>query len=293
MTIPMPLRRRLAGATLCALLLVVAPAGLPAAAADGSPAVPSTRVLSDEWRFEVGGLWADFNSSFQLSQGRLVGTAVNLEDDLGLSSDTTTWNVNGTWRFGSVSALGFGYTSFNRDGSNKLKQTITVGDTVYDADARLDSEVDFDFLQLFYRWSAVNNGKAEAGFTFGLSTYKIEASLAGEGTVTQNGQPTYFKRAEEGEDVTAPIPVVGLFVNYAFTPNLILMADANFFRIDVGDISGSVVTSQAKLDYYFTRNFGAGVSLYGHYVRAEVEGDTDWNVGLNQNGFGAHLAFVF
>ena len=291
MTIPTPLRRTAVAASACAALFAFL--ALPAAAADESAGPRPARVLSDTWHFELGGLWADFNSSFQLGTDRIVGTAINLEDDLGLSSDTTTWNVNGFWRFGSASALSFGYTSFNRDGSNKLDQTITVGDTVYEANAKIDTEVDFDFLQLCYRWSAINNGKTEAGFSFGLSTYKIRASVAGEGTVTEGGEPTYFRRAEEGEDVTAPIPVVGLFINYAFTPNLILMADANFFRIDVGNVSGNVISSQAKLDYYFTKNFGAGVSLYGNYVRADVSGDTDWNIGLNQNGFGAHLSLVF
>jgi hypothetical protein len=87
--------------------------------------------------------------------------------------------------------------------------------------------------------------------------------------------------------------VVGLFINYAFTPNLILMANANFFRIDVSGVSGSVVSSQASLDWYFTKNFGVGASIFGNYVRADMSGDTDWNVNVNQNGFGAHASFVF
>ena len=291
MTIPTSVRRTVAAAaTSIATIVLLAPA---AAAADPPPAVQSTRVLSDEWHFELGGLWAKFDSSFQLGTDKIVGTSVNLEDDLGLSSDTTTWNLNGFWRFGSVSALGFGYTSFNRDGSNKLDQAITVGDTVYDVNARIDSELDMDFLQLYYRWSVVNNGRTEAGFNFGLSTYRIEASVSGEGSVDENGEPTFFRNAEEKEDIVAPIPVVGLFINYAFTPDLILMADASFFRIDVGDISGNVISSRATLDYYFTEHFGAGVSVYGNYVRAEVSGDSDWTVGVNQNGFGAHLSLVF
>ncbi|MCU0222470.1 MAG: hypothetical protein MUF27_00025 [Acidobacteria bacterium] len=291
MTIPLPLCRTAVAAVASAALFAFL--ALPAAAADESAGPRPARVLSDTWHFELGGLWANFNSSLQLSKGKVIGTAINLEDDLDLSSDTTTWNLNGSWRFGSASSLGFAYTSFNRDGSNKLDRTFTVGDTVFDVDAKIDTEVDLDFLQLYYRWSAINSGKTEAGFSFGLSTYKISASIAGEGTVTEGGESTFRKQAQEGEDITAPIPVVGLFINYAFTPNLILMADANFFRIDVGDISGSVISSQAKLDYYFTRNIGAGVSVFGNYVRADVSGDTDWTIGLNQNGFGAHLSCVF
>ncbi len=289
MTILLPLRRTAAAA--CAALFAFL--ALPAAAADESANLRPARVLSDTWHFELGGLWADFNSSFQLSTGDVLGAALNLEDDLNLSSDTTTWNVNGSWRFGSASSLGFEYTSFDRDGDNKIDRAITVGDTVFEADARIETEAKLDFLRLYYRWSAINNGKTEAGFSFGLSTYKISASIAGEGTVTEGGESTFRRRAAEKEDILAPIPVVGLFLNYAFTPNLILMADANFFRIDVGGVSGNVVSSQAKLDYYFTKNFGAGVSIFGHYIRAEVSGDTDWNIGLNQNGFGAHLSCVF
>jgi hypothetical protein len=291
MAILTPLRRVIATAAVCAAAFAFL--ALPAAAA-GEPAGPKpARVLSDEWHFELGGLWADFNSSFQMSRDKLIGTSINLEDDLGLSSDTTTWALNGFWRFGSASSVGFAYTAFNRDGSNKLDQAVTIGDTVYDVDARIDSSMDLDFLQLYYRWSAINNGKTEAGFSFGLSTYKIKASFSGEGTVNQNGESSYRQSAKESEDVVAPIPVVGLFINYAFTPNLILMANANFFRIDVSGVSGSVVSSQASLDWYFTKNFGVGASIFGNYVRADMSGDTDWNVNVNQNGFGAHASFVF
>jgi hypothetical protein len=291
MAILTPLRRVIATAAVCASAFGFL--ALPAAAA-GEPAGPRpARVLSDEWHFELGGLWADFNSSFQMSRDKLIGTSINLEDDLGLSSDTTTWVLNGFWRFGSASSVGFTYTAFNRDGSNKLDQAVTIGDTVYDVDARIDSSMDLDFLQLYYRWSAINNGKTEAGFSFGLSTYKIKASFSGEGTVDQNGESSYRQSAKESEDVVAPIPVVGLFINYAFTPNLILMANANFFRIDVSGVSGSVVSSQASLDWYFTKNFGVGASIFGNYVRADMSGDTDWNVNVNQNGFGAHASFVF
>jgi hypothetical protein len=291
MRILLPLRRFAAAAAACAALFAFL--ALPAAAADESANLRPARVLSDTWHFELGGLWASFNSSFQLSRGDVLGAALNLEDDLNLSSDTTTWNVNGFWRFGSASSLGFVYTSFDRDGGNNLDRTITVGDTVFEADARIETESKLDFLQLYYRWSAINSGKTEAGFSFGLSTYKISASIAGEGTVTEGGESTFRRRAAEGEDIVAPIPVVGLFLNYAFTPNLILMADANFFRIDVSGVSGNVISSQAKLDYYFTKNFGAGVSIFGNYIRAEVTGDTDWNLGFGQNGFGAHLSCVF
>ncbi len=291
MTVRMSLRRAVVATAACAATLFFL--ALPAAADDDSAGLKPARVLSDDWHFELGGLWSDFSSSLQVSRDRGLGTSLNLEDDLGLSSDTTTWYVNGFWRIGGPNSVGFAYAAFNRDGSNKLDQAITIGDTVYDVDARVDSSLDFNFLQLYYHWSAINNGKTEAGFSFGLSTYKIRASISGEGTVNGNGEPTFRSAATETEDVVAPIPVVGLFINYAFTPNLILMANANFFRINVSGVSGRVISSQASLDWYFTKNFGVGASIYGNYAQVEVSGDTDWNVGLDQAGFGAHASFVF
>jgi len=291
MTIPTSLRRAVAVTAACAATLFFL--ALPAAAADDSAGLKPARVLSDDWHFELGGLWADFRSGLQVSSSRAIGTSVNLEDDMGLSSNTTTWVANGFWRISGPHSVGFAYTSFNRDGSNKLDQTITIGDTVYDVDARVDSSLDFDFLQLYYHWSAINNGKTEAGFAFGLSTYRIEASISGQGTVNGNGEENFREHAEQSEDVVAPIPVVGLFINYAFTPDLILMANANFFRIDVGDVAGRVISSQASLDWYFTKNFGAGVSIFGNSINADVNGSRDWMVNLNESGFGAHASFVF
>lgn len=292
MTIATFLRRAAQQGTACAIFVGLT--AVPAAFADEtSSSLTPARVLSDEWRIELGGLWAEFDSGLQVSSGNLIGTSMNLENDLGLSSDTTTWNLNGFWRFGSASSVGFAYTSFSRDGSNKLKQAITIGDTIFDVDARIDSELDIDLIEFFYRWSAVNNGKTEAGFTFGLSSYWISAELSGEGTVYQDGEGQYRQNATESEDVVAPIPVVGMFVHYAFTPNLILMANADFFRLDVGDVSGSFISGVAKLDYYFTKNFGAGVGIFGNYLRVNVDDDRNWNIDANQNGFGAHVALVF
>lgn len=292
MTIASFLRRAAELGAACAILLglTVVPAAF---AGETTSSLTPARVLSDTWRFELGGLWANFDSGLQVSSGNLIGTSMNLENDLGLSSDTTTWNLNGYWRFGSANSVGFGYTSFSRTGSNKLKEAITVGDTVYDVDARLDSELDLQVLELYYRRSVVNNGKTEAGFTFGLSSYKIKASLAGEGTVNEDGESQYRENATESEDAVAPIPVVGLFVNYAFTPKLILMTNAEFFRLNVGDVGGRFISSRALLEYYFTKNVAAGVSIFGNYLSVEVDDRHVWKVNANQSGFGAHVAVVF
>lgn len=274
--------------TAAAALLVLTWTGaqVPASAADES------RLLSDRGGFSVGGFLVDFNTDIQAGKSNL-GTSIDLEDDLLLETDKSTFRIDGFFRFAPTHALDAGFFSIGRNGTAILDKQIEFNDVIY-GPGRVDSEFDVNLFRVAYRHSFVNTGKTEAGFTAGLSTYDFSAMLDGTVIIDQ-GLPTEREvTAREEASVVAPVPTVGMFVHHAFLPNLIFKLDANFFRLaSISDYSGRLTDTRVTLDWFFVRNVGIGGGINNTDLRfAKETGDT-FSVNYVQSGFLGYFTFAF
>jgi len=268
---------------------------IPALAFD--PAPGDTPILSDQWVLDFQYSISTFRSNLQAGSGTLVGAWIQLEDDIGVEGSKDLWKLGGIWRWGTRSSLAFGYTSYERSGAQRIEKEIEVEDVVYDVGAKIQATVDWQQLLALYRWSAVNSGKTEAGFSAGLSSIWVEGTLEGKGTLIEEPAPTKvdeIRTYKTGAKVFAPVPVLGAYIVHAFTPRLIFSTSGEVFFISAGDYTGSNVGANATLRYFVTRNFGLGASFYASAVRIEREGgDKPYRVELGQTGLGLVLTGAF
>lgn len=271
------------------LLLVLAASTGAALADDGEQR--ETPFLDDKLGFSLGGYVVDFRTDAAAGFGTVVGTVIRLEDDLSVEDNKSTFRLGGFHRFGTRHGLEIGFFDLKRSGSTVIDEQIEFNGIVYDVGAQVDSEFDVRVFKAAYRHSLVNNGKTEAGFSAGLSTYWFDLLLDGEATIEEGRQTVEQVRTET--DILAPVPIVGMFIHHAITPKWILRMRAQFFDLDVGDLAGRLVDTEITFDYFFSRHFGIGLGGNTTDIRYENMGDKPYSVDYRQSGLVWYASAVF
>lgn len=271
-----------------ALLMLAASLG-PALAAEGDQR--EARVLEDKFGFSLGGYLVDFRTDASAGFGTLVGTSIRLEDDLGVDDGKSTFRLGGFYRFNSRHGLDASFFNLNRSGSRVTEGQIEFNGVLYDVGAQVDSDFDVTLFKVNYRYSFINNGKTEAGFSAGLSTYSFNLLLDGEATVEENRQIIERVRVEEA--ILAPVPTMGMFINHAITPKWILRMQAEFLDLDTGDFAGRLVDSSITFEYYFSKHIGIGFGTNTTDIRFENSGTDPYSVDYRQSGLVWYVSAVF
>jgi len=228
--------------------------------------------LQDRWSFDLGAYSPDIKSSASLNSttnGR--GTTVNLEDILGLSDHKTVGEILGRVRLGEKWRIEAEYFSLNRSSSRAISKDINWGDNTYTVGTVVASEFNSDIYRLSVGYSFIKNTEGELGVAIGAHVTDFSTSLSA-GSVGGGNR-----------DTLAPLPTVGLYGAYAFTPRWLLSGRGDIFSIKYGDYDGTLVNATAKLDYRVSRHFGVGVGY--RYV--------DYDVNMTKTNFTGNINYVF
>jgi len=278
-----------------AVLFTLAPISTQAAWNDEQE--HESRILSDRWNVWLGGFLPNFNTTVAYGSRGLLGTVIRLEDTLGLEEDLSTGKVGFFYRFSNKRAILFDYTALNRDATGTLGKDITIGEgeneVTYSLGAIVDSTLDNDIFTVTYRHSFINNGKTEAGFTAGISAFRFDFNVAGEGEVS-DGVNTETRQAEAGDSLMIPVPAFGMYINHGFSKKWILRMNAGFLSLNIGDIEGRYLTTSVTVDYIITKHFGLG----GGFTRQDVNvhstgGDNPYLIEYRVGGPTLYFSLVF
>jgi hypothetical protein len=99
-----------------------------------------------------------------------------------------------------------------------------------------------------------------------LTWLELSAGLEGNGTYTpinadgSLGTPVTGSFNREGSQ-GAPVPMVGLNLDWALARRLVVRGYTRFFRINVSAFDGGLYESGVRLNWYFVKNFGLGVGF--------------------------------
>jgi len=276
----------------CALALCLTTAGLTLAA-EGQKE-KEYRGLNERFRVGTGALIADFRTDAAFGVAGLLGTLVRIEDDLGLDDDDKTFGIEGRYRFNERHAIGFAGYSLSRTGFSTIDEEIEFNGRIFAVGADVSSEFDNALYRLDWRYTPIQTNRANAGFIVGLSTYDFRVGLEGEATFDDGsggGSQTTFTRVEE--DVLAPIPTLGMIINYGITPSLMFRAKAEWLNLDIGDLEGKVIGTSLGVEWNFHRHVGVGFSANSFQVELRDTGDNPFLVDYEQNGFLLYVTGAF
>jgi hypothetical protein len=233
--------------------------------------VPALAQSSDRFGLDLGFFASGFNTELRLDSDELgVGTEVDLENDLGLDADRGAFRLDGYYRFNPRHRIQFGYVSWSRRAERVITEEIQWGDEVYAVDARIASEFTNDLIKVAYKYSFVNTDAVEVGASFGVSAYSFKAALSAEASV-QGGGTGEVQR--ESEDFVAPVPMVGIAVDWHVARTISLRFSGEFFDARVSGYDGTVTDSLVGVDWMLGRT--AGIGLAYSYTSLKVQRDKD------------------
>ena len=269
----------------CALALAL-PSGL-CAAAEQEP----SHLLTGRWGFTAGGFAADLRTDAQLSFAGGLGAIFRLEDDTDYEENQSVLRADGFWRFGKRHALELEALQINRDASGTLDRNLEILDRLFVAD--FDSAFDMTMVKGAYKFSFQNNGTLDAGIIFGLSVFDFGFEMSGDIEVTDPNGMMMISATREDTSVLAPIPSIGMFVDYAITPKFVTRARAEFFGLSTGDFEGRFIEVRWTFDYLFTNVFGVGAGYSSTDLSFKDLGEDPVNIEYRYSGLLFYFSFVF
>jgi hypothetical protein len=239
----------------------------------------------------VGYFLASLDSNFRLGETNLgVGVGIDVEELLGLDTTDKSWRIDAGYRFGKTRRhkVELGWFKFDRTGTKFLDEQVEIPPELGGGTAgpgQVTSEFNFAIIKLKYEYSFVFDKRADLNLGIGVFVMPIEFGILG--TVGGVGD------AGVQEEITAPLPVVGLGFDFAITPKWIIRQQIDLFYLEIGDFSGGIADMNLALEWLPWKHFGFGLGLDSMRVHVEAEGSdypgVDFKGKVEFNYFGAQL----
>jgi hypothetical protein len=213
-----------------------------------------------------------------------LGTQLDFTNTLGGRDSTDAFRLDTVYRFNERHALGFSWYRVGLGGDKVITQQIQVGDNVVSAGATTQSSLSFSIYRLLYNYSFYRNEKVELGVSPGLYMMRTKFNFSANGTINGiQGNTTIVN-----EEVTLPLPSIGLVANYNITPKLQFQSRYDFFYLKINDYTGAMFEFYAGLEYRLFKHFAMGAAY--DRLQASLRGDGDQ--GFNTD-FSYNLAYVY
>jgi hypothetical protein len=209
-----------------------------------------------------------------------AGSDIDLEDDLGLEDSTTVGRFGGYYWFNPRHRIDFSIFDLSRDATRTNQRTIDFGDQTFDINTVINTSNDLTITKVDYTFAPLSRPRGFLGVIGGLyvSSTKLSLSAPNVGSA-------------ESEDVTAPLPVLGVRGEYQATERIALRGAIQWFGIDTGDVGGRLVDTYIGADYTFGERFAVGLALNDVSLSVEATDDTGWNGELDWGYDGVLLYF--
>jgi len=248
-------------------------------------------ILDDKYFLIIGGFFPRIDSSVRVdSNSGITGSDLDMEDALGLDDSVASPYLYFRWRFHPVHRVEIEYYELLRDGASIMQRDFRVGNISGSAGVGVRTSFDVRIGRITYGYDIFKDKKKEFGILAGMhvTSGKIQSQFFGDFTIDGVGDVSGAVATEEA-GITFPLPHVGGFFAYSFTPKLSTQLDLLLFRIEVAGIKGTLTEANATVHYQFAKNFGIGTGLKFYRFRLEDTGFSDRNSQFNYEFFGPVL----
>jgi hypothetical protein len=213
----------------------------------------------------------DTNARLDSNQGD-QGSDIDLEDDLGLETSTTVARIGGYWWLNDRHRFDGAYFDLSREASKRLQETIDFGDQTYTINTVVAVTSDLAVLKADYTYAMLARDRGYLGITGGFYISQTTLGLSAGS----------FGSSEE-QDVTAPLPVIGLRGDYAIGEHITLRGAVQIFDYEVDQVGGHLTDAYFGADYAIGNRWAVGLawnkvtmSITAESDRGNLEGSLDW-----------------
>ena len=210
---------------------------------------------------DVGGAFNAVSTDVTLRGPNGIGATINFEDIFDLPGTKTTARMFSTVRISPKRRhMDFGYVDIGRSGTRVLDESVEFGDYTFEAGGRVATRFATQFAYAAFRYDFLHEEKVRISGSAGVSLIRLVASVAGEGgfVTDPNGDPVDVPFEKRGSQA-APIPMVGLNLDWALTRRLVVRSYSRFFKLNLDKFNGGLSEAGVHLNWYIVRNFGLGI----------------------------------
>ena len=221
----------------------------------------STQPFDKKFSISAGAFVTDHDTDIRLDTDAGPGTVVNLEDDLGLDATTNIFRAEAAWRFADRHKAFFGVFDLSQTGSRTLDKDLIIDGELFSVNETVLTDWKMQLIELGYSYRIRGNERTQ--WWLDVAFFIQDTAITVAETTTGGDVAT--------EDVVLPLPKFGVSVDHAFSERWIGHAGVDLFKLEVGDVGGSLVDLRATLDYRFTDNFSIGAGW--HLINVTVDLD--------------------
>lgn len=199
------------------------------------------------------------------------GTDIDLENDLGLDTSKTVARLDGYYWFSQRHRLDYSWFEYNRDATKVLERTIDFRDRTFVLDRAIDASSDVSIFKVGYTFAPIVRERGNFGITAGLYTASIDLALRDRAS-----------GAEQSEDLTAPLPVLGFRGQYDVSDRISVRGSIELFSLETGDVGGRLIDTTIGADYSFNDRIALGLAYNLVSVNIDADesggfiGEIDW-----------------
>jgi len=221
----------------------------------------------DKFSISFGAFLADLSSSAIIGSGQLgLGVSLDLEDALGLDVSNLVIRGNAMYRFGNNNkhGVGFDFYSFRRKATKVLESELAIGDTVFPIGDEITSIYNLQVYKASYDYSFFQDERMSVGASFGLYIMPLNLLIESDSHISESTQ------------FVAPLPVLGLRSDFAFTPRLFMKQSVDVLYLKIDNFKGTIMDIQINLEYNIWNHIGLGAGFNYNRITYEESGGDDY-----------------
>ena len=221
----------------------------------------SSQPFDKKFSISAGAFVTDHDTNIRLDTDAGHGTVVNLEDDLGLDATTNIFRADASWRFADRHKAHLGVFDLSQTGSRTLDRDLIIDGETFSVNEEVLTDWKMKLIEVGYSYRI--RGDERTQWWVDVAFFIQDTAITVAETASGGDVAT--------EDVVLPLPKFGASVDHAFSERWIGHAGIDVFKLEVGDVGGSLVDLRATLDYRFTDNFSIGAGW--HLINVTVDLD--------------------
>ena len=240
----------------------------------------------DRVRLSLGVVRYSNNTDLQInSSADVAGTPLNAEDQFGLDKSDYEAKIQAMVRVGERHRLRFDYFSLDRTGHTTVTQPIVFRDVRLQPGDPLNSDLSIRALGITYGYSFLHSDRYEVAATIGINDTGISARARVQ---------TQTRHVDQTEDQAGPLPTLGLDATYVVSKRFYLDGRAQYFKVHINDIEGSLGIYELDALYRLRENisFALGyTSVRAHLASTQIRQSGLFNFNSSGPEFFLRVAF--
>lgn len=241
--------------------VIVVALGLGSGFACADEAIPNHPALKDRFYFGIGAFMPKTSTSAELDSTTLgTGTNINFEQALGMETQKTVPEAFARWRVSERWRVEGEYFQLNRTGSRTINQDIQWGDQTFPVNTTVESKFDFTDMRVSGGYSFFKTTDKEVGVSLGFHVASYDASIGAAGV------------GSEAKKVTAPLPVLSGYGQFALTDTWAIGARLDRFSMSYDKYEGNITSMAVDINYQPFRYLGFGAGYRSLFIKLTATG---------------------